>query len=268
MKGASVNYGSIRMEREGTLATITLAPAAGMSTLTAAVVDELAQAVAACEDEAEIRALILTGTGPAFCVGADMAMLRGLGGTEGHRLAEIADRFHERLIAPLRRLPKPVIAAVNGVAAGGGLGLALACDFRLAAAEARFNVAYARIGLSPDGGNSFFLPRLVGYARAMELYFLNDVISAEEARAAGLVSRVVPAAELLPAARELAGRLADGPTVAFGQTKRLFDRALTSDLAGHLAEESRALGLCAGTRDHAEGLAAFLAKRPPQFTGQ
>lgn len=263
-----MEYGSIRMEREGAVATITLTRAAGMSTLTEAVVDELAQAVADCEREAEIRAVILTGTGPAFCAGADMAMLRGLaGGTAGHRLAEVADRFHERLITPLRRLPKPVIAAVNGVAAGGGLGLALACDFRVASAEARFNVAYARIGLSPDGGNSFFLPRLVGYARAMELYFFNDVLSAEEARAAGLVSRVVPAAELLPAARELAGRLAAGPTVAFGQTKRLFDRALTNDLAGHLADESRALGLCAGTRDHAAGLEAFLAKRPPRFTG-
>lgn len=262
-----MDYRSIRMEREGPVATLVLGQSGAMSTLTAAVVDELGHAVAACESEAEIRALILTGTGPAFCAGADMTMLRALAGDGGHRLAEIADRFHERLIAPLRRLPKPVIAAVNGVAAGGGLGLALACDFRLASADARFTMAYARIGLSPDGGNTFFLPRLVGYAKAMELYFLNDVLSAEEARAAGLVSRVVPAAELLPAARELARGLATGPTVAFGQTKRLFDRALTSDLAGHLAEESRALGLCAGTRDHAAGLEAFQARRPPQFAG-
>jgi 2-(1,2-epoxy-1,2-dihydrophenyl)acetyl-CoA isomerase len=264
-----VGYQSILFEQDAGVATLTLHRPEAMNSIDAGLLDELAEAAATCERDPAVRAVILTGSGRAFCVGADIAMLQRIAGkAEAHRLWELAERFHERLILPIRRMAKPVIAAVNGVAAGGGLGLALACDIRVAAAEARFSVAYAGIGVSPDGGTSFFLPRLVGYARAMELYFFNEPLSGEQAQQAGLVNRVVAAAGLLPTVREMAQRLAAGPTFAFGQTKFLFNRAFVNDLASHLAEESRSLGLCASTQDHAAALEAFLAKRRPQFAGR
>lgn len=264
-----MGYQSILFERDGGVVTLTLNRAEAMNTINSELLSELADAAAVCERDPEIRAVVLAGSGRAFCAGADIKMLQQIAGrAEAHRLYELADRFHERLILPIRRMAKPVIAAVNGVAAGGGLGLALACDFRVAAAEARFSVAYAGIAVSPDGSTSFFLPRIVGYVKAMELYFFNEALSAEQAQQAGLVNRVVAAADLLPTVREMAQRLAAGPTFAFGQTKFLFNRAFMNDLASHLAEESRSLGLCVSTQDHAAGLEAFLAKRQPQFVGR
>ena len=264
-----MGYDTILFERDGSVATITLNRPEAMNSLTVELTKEAAEAVAICENDPAIRALIITARGRAFCAGADVRLLTSTTGEGGARfLYQLADDIHEHVIVPIRRMAKPVIAGLNGVAVGGGLGLALSCDFRVAAAEARFNVAYANIAVSPDGGTSFFLPRLVGYARAMELYFFNDMLSAEEAQQAGLVNRVVAGHELLPTAQEMAQRLASGPTFAFGQTKFLFNRAFMNDLNSHLAEESRSLGLCVSTHDHSAGLEAFLAKRRPQFTGE
>jgi len=262
-----VAYETILFERDGGVATITLNRPEAMNSLTVEWMKEAAEAIAVCENDPEIRAVVIIGRGRAFCAGADVRLLAGgLGDTRF--LYKLADDIHEQVVVPIRRMAKPVLAAVNGVAAGGGLGLALACDLRLAAADARFTVAYSNIAVCPDCSTTFFLPRLVGVAKAMELYLFNDMLSAEQAQQIGLVNRVVPAAELLATAQEMARRLAAGPTLAYGQTKLLFNRTFENDLAAQLKDEARAIGLCAGTDDHRAGVEAFLAKRPPRFVGR
>lgn len=263
-----MGYDTILFERDGSVATITLNRPEAMNSLTVELTKEAAEAVAICENDPDIRAVIITARGRAFCAGADVRLLTGIVGDGGPRfLYQLADDIHERVVVPIRRMAKPVIAALNGVAAGGGLGLALACDLRVAAADARFTVAYSNIAVCPDCSTTFFLPRLVGLAKAMELYLFNDVLSAEQAQQIGLVNRVVPAAELLPTVQQMAQRLAAGPSLAYGQTKLLFNRSFENNLAAQLKDEARAIGLCAGTDDHRAGLEAFLAKRPPHFVG-
>jgi 2-(1,2-epoxy-1,2-dihydrophenyl)acetyl-CoA isomerase len=263
-----VGYETILFEREGGVATITLNRPEAMNSLTVELAKELAEVVTICEYDPDIRAVVLTANGRAFCAGADVKLLVSrLGDGIAPFLYQLADDMHEHVVVPIRRMAKPVIAAVNGVAAGGGLGLALCCDLRIAAAEARLTVAYSNIAVSPDCSTSFFLPRLVGTAKAMELYLFNDVLSAEQAMNLGLVNRVVPGAELAASVREMATRLAAGPGFAYAQTKHLLNRSLANDLSGQLEDEARAIGLCAATDDHRNGLEAFVAKQKPQFVG-
>lgn len=226
----------------------------------------LLEALKKAERDEAIRCLVLTGAGKGFCAGQDLAAFREREGEASFR-AHLLKTFNP-IVARLRALEKPVIAQINGAAAGAGLGLALACDLRYAAAGAKLRVAFAGIGLAPDSGVSFFLPRLAGLARAYELAVTNAPLAAEEAEKLGLVNRVFPAEALAEGVRALALQLAAGPTRAFGLTKRAMHKALTAPIDEVLDYEAYLQDAAGRTADHREGVAAFLEKRPPQFTGR
>jgi 2-(1,2-epoxy-1,2-dihydrophenyl)acetyl-CoA isomerase len=215
-----------------------------------------------------VRAIVLTGEGRGFCAGADLASLQDhyLRG-ERPPLATILRDGYNRLIALLAENPKPVVAAVNGVAAGAGVSLALACDLRIAAEDAAFSMAFVRIGLIPDAGSSYLLPRAVGMAKALELALLSDRVDAAAALAMGLVHRVAPADRLREEALALAGRLAELPTAAIGLTKRAFARSSRASLAEAMEMEAELQEQAGATDDHLEGVLAFLEKRTPTFRG-
>jgi 2-(1,2-epoxy-1,2-dihydrophenyl)acetyl-CoA isomerase len=229
--------------------------------------DAMHKALAAALKEArspEVRAVVITGAGRGFCVGQDLTEFREAPGDIGERLR---GRYHPNILA-IRALEKPVIAAVNGAAAGAGLSLACACDLRIAADSATFVPAFINIGLVPDSGGTFFVRRLLGYARAFEWLTTGRRLSAAEAQAWGLVSEVVPADGLAARAAELAGELAAMPTAAIGMTKRLLDHSETATLEEQLEREAQLQSAATRSEDFREGVAAFLEKRPPRFAGR
>ncbi|HEU5320605.1 MAG TPA: enoyl-CoA hydratase [Methylomirabilota bacterium] len=225
--------------------------------------DELRAVFREAQDATADRVLVLTGAGDAFCTGADLADRAHDSRHPLLRLHWVAD-----IVLALHRIPKPVIAAVNGIAAGGGMNLALGCDLVVAADSARFSEIFARRGLSIDFGGSWLLPRLVGLHRAKELAFFADVVSAREAAALGLVNRVVPAAELAAFVAGWADRLAAGPPLALALTKRLLTNALSMSMDEALEAEATAQSVNLGTADAAEAIQAFLDKREPRFEGR
>ncbi|MFD7629477.1 enoyl-CoA hydratase/isomerase family protein [Streptomyces sp. NPDC059851] len=216
-----------------------------------------------------VRAVVLTATGRGFCAGAD---LRGAPATGGERVAGDVARMirlgAQRLITAVLDCEKPVIAAVNGTAAGIGAHLALACDLVVAAESARFIEVFVRRGLVPDGGGAYLLPRLVGPQRAKELIFFGDAVPAAEAQRLGLVNRVVPDGELEACAREWAERLAQGPTRAIALAKQLVNGSLDGDRAAALAAEATAQEINMTTADAAEGVASFVERRTPKYLGR
>ncbi|MGH7427594.1 MAG: enoyl-CoA hydratase/isomerase family protein, partial [Candidatus Methylomirabilaceae bacterium] len=229
--------------------------------------EELLNAILACEEDRGVRAVILTGADPAFCAGGDVK--------EFVEQMEALPLYVKRLtillhgaISRMNRMPKPVIAAVNGVAAGAGMSLAIACDLVIATESARFTMAYSKIGASPDGSSTYFLPRLVGLRRALELTYTNRVLTAREAEVWGLVNRVVPDAEFRPAVRDLVTKLAVGPTLALGRAKRLFLLGQHESLETQMENETELIALSCRTADFREGTAAFVEKRSPLFTGR
>ena len=233
---------------------------------------ELGSAIQGCRDP-DMRAVIITGSGGSFCAGADVKdFVNQLenSGPEGLRqhLKHLADAFHRDVIIPIRQLDKPVIASIDGVAAGGGLSLALACDLRIASDSARFLMAYANIGATADGGSTYLLPRLIGTARAMELYLSDQPIGAQRALDLGLLNQVFPTAELERSTLEFAARLAQGPTVAYGRVKALFDSSWDASLAGQLDAETEYISNITMTADFQEGIKAFAEKRSPRFQGR
>ena len=254
---------TVQYDLEDGVATLTINRPDSLNALNAQVRHELLTGFKEAGRDSAVGCVVLTGAGRGFCSGAD---LRG-GSTEREFRRVLTDEYNPLILA-IRRLEKPVIAAVNGVAAGAGASLALACDILYAAQDATFIEAFVRIGLVPDSGSTWALVRTVGRYRAAEIIFTGDRLSATDAAAAGLVNRVVPGAELLPAARELAVRLAAGPTRAIGLSKRAINRAAISDLESMLDYEAALQSVAGGTHDHAEGIAAFTEKRDPRFSGR
>jgi 2-(1,2-epoxy-1,2-dihydrophenyl)acetyl-CoA isomerase len=214
--------------------------------------------------DSDVGAVILAGAGRTFCVGGDLKYMRDAGDEVGDAVLRLASQFHDALEA-LAALAAPVISAVRGAAAGGGMSLAIAGDIVLAAESARVTMAYTAIGFSPDGGSSWTLPRLVGLRRATELMLLSERLDAAAARDLGLVTRVVPDDALDDEAAALARRLADGPAHAYAAVKRLLRASSTRGFTEQMAEEARSIAALAAAPDGREGVSAFLEKRAPTF---
>ncbi|MGV9312877.1 enoyl-CoA hydratase/isomerase family protein [Streptomyces sp. NPDC003691] len=215
-----------------------------------------------------VRAVVLTATGKGFCAGADLRSGPAAGERTAGDVARLIRRGAQRLISAVLDCEKPVIAAVNGTAAGLGAQLAFACDLVIASAEARFIEVFARRGLVPDGGGAYLLPRLIGPRRAKELMFFGDALPASEAERWGLVNRVVPAADLEKTARAWADRLAGGPTRALSLTKELVNASLDTDRATAFAAEAAAVEIAMTTHDAREGVASFRERRSPRYEGR
>jgi 2-(1,2-epoxy-1,2-dihydrophenyl)acetyl-CoA isomerase len=216
------------------------------------------------------RAVVLTGSGRAFCSGGDLREMQTLWKREGRIEAFLEDplgALHD-VIKLIRETPIPFIAAVNGICAGAGTNFALACDLVVAADDATFNEAFVRIGLSPDCGGTFFLPRVVGEKVAAELFMTGETLTAERALAIGMINRVVPSDELAAAAAKLAEKLAAAPTGSIGRIKRMLNASFSNDLNAQLALEHECQIESGRSADFKEGVAAFFEKRPPEFTGK
>jgi len=257
------SYETIRVEVASGVATITLNRPESLNALNATMRRELLAALKHVRRDDDVRAVVLTGEGRGFCSGADLR-----GGSAEREFRRVVTTEYNPLIQAIRELPKPVIAAVNGVAAGAGVSLALACDLIWAAEEARFIQAFVKIGLVPDSGSTRTLVRALGRHRAAQLIFSGEPLSASEALGAGLVNAVVPQAELGEAVAAVAAGLAAGPTRAIGYAKRLINHAEDASLDASLAMEAGLQELAGRTDDHAEGVAAFGEKREPRFVGR
>lgn len=248
------------------IATVTLNRPQVLNAMDGEMMQQLKPAIEALEKDAAVRAVVIRGAGAAFMAGGDVAVFH-------KHLAELPElivrwgtEMHLAFLA-LRRMGKPVLASVHGAVAGAGFSLMCAADLAIAAADTKFTLAYANIGASPDGGSTHFLPRLVGYKKAMELVMLPDRFDAETARNLGLVNWVVPGDKLEEETLRLARRLADGPTGAFGQAKRLMNQSFAVPMDKQMEEELLAFSHCARGPDLKEGVTAFVEKRKPVFRG-
>ncbi|MBX3595790.1 enoyl-CoA hydratase-related protein [Sphingomonas sp.] len=257
---------SVRFERDGAVAVITLDRPDKGNAIDLAVAQALLDAAIACEADSAIRCVLLTGAGRMFCAGGDIAGFAGAGDGAQVYLAELAGTLHAALLR-FAAMPKPMVVAVNGPAAGAGMSLAMAGDIVIAAASAHFTAAYTAIGLTPDGGTTWLLPRLVGLRRAQELVLTNRRVGAEEAKAIGLVTEVVADDALAEAARGRADGLARGATRALGGARVLLQQSFSSELATQLERETRSIASAGGGSEAREGIAAFMAKRPPDYQG-
>jgi 2-(1,2-epoxy-1,2-dihydrophenyl)acetyl-CoA isomerase len=261
---------SVLYNRHDNIATLTLNRPESLNAMNEAMMGEIERILIELETDSAVRVVVLTGAGRAFSSGGDQKR----DGTpvppsffEGDPGGPLIERLN-RSILRMQRLHKPIIGSINGVAAGAGLNIALATDLRIASDTARFGEVFARVGLVPDGGGTYFLPRLVGTAKAMEMILLADILDAQEALRIGLVNRVVPAEQLAQETQKLAERLAQGPTVAYGLAKTGLYQGLGMSLEDVLNMEARNQAIAARTPDRAEGVAAFREKRPPRFTGR
>ncbi len=259
----------VRVDVTDGVATLTLDRPEAMNSLDVRTKVALRDAVTAVAADDAVRCVVLTGSGRAFCVGQDLKEhIRLLeDGTSDALFSTVPDHYNP-IVHALLTMPKPVVAAVNGVAAGAGCSLAFAADLRIVADTAGFNVAFTGIALSCDTGSSWTLPRLVGRAKALELLYFPRTIPAAEALELGLATRVVPAADLAAEAAALAGRLAAGPTVAFGAVRRSVTHSSEHDLASSLAFEAEMMALTGSTEDHRNAVASFVAKESPDFQGR
>jgi 2-(1,2-epoxy-1,2-dihydrophenyl)acetyl-CoA isomerase len=260
---------TIRYEVRDGVATITLNRPQAYNALNLELMRELFHAALAADEDRAVRCIVLTGAGAAFCAGGDVKDFHQAGDRVGHLIKELTTYLHGA-ISRLAHTPKPSIVAVNGVAAGGGMSLAMSGDLVIAAESAKFTMAYSKIGACPDGSSSYYLPRTIGLRRAIELHYTNRTLSAREAMEWGLVNRVHADVEFGPAVAQLARELADGPTLAFGEAKRLFHRSTHESLESQMEEEARALAALGRTDDFRNGVAAFATKQQqrPVFLGR
>ena len=262
-------YETVIYEKAAGVATVSLNRPDKLNAFDGQMHEDLHDALDSAASDDEVRCVVLRGEGRGFSAGADLRsedLRREDGGPPD--LGAYLRRTFSPSVRKISGMEKPVLASLHGPVYGAGLGLALACDLRLAAESAKFSVAFVKIGLMPDAGVSFFLPRVVGLGRAMEMSVLGEAVDADEAYRIGLVSRVVPDEKLEEETAALAGRLASMPTTALAWIKRSLHASFEGDLATVLEAEAEGQALCGYTHDHAEGLAAFFEKRAPDFTGR
>jgi 2-(1,2-epoxy-1,2-dihydrophenyl)acetyl-CoA isomerase len=254
---------TVQVESRGPVAVVTLNRPDVSNTLNLQTAMDLLAAAMTCSRNADVRAVVLTGAGRNFCFGGDLRSMANRGPNAAAYLRELTTYLHEA-ISHFARMDAPVIAAVNGTAAGAGVGLVAMADLAICAEGAKFNLAYTGVGLTPDAGTSYFLPRAIGTKRAMELFLLNRPLKADEALNLGLVNSVVPDDQLMDEAIKLAEGVATGPKCAFGRTKRLVAASLGA-LESQMVLESETIAAQAGSAEGQEGIAAFLDKRRPAF---
>lgn len=262
-----MQYSTILFDVRENVAHITLNRPEAANSINLEMGRDLMQAMLECSEDRSIRAVVITGTGSIFCSGGDLKSFTAHGKRLPYHLKEVTTYLHAA-ISRLTRMDPPVVAAVNGFAAGAGMSLACACDIVVAAESARFTMAYTRVGLTPDGSSTYFLPRIVGLKRALELTLTNRVLSAQEALDYGIVTRVVPDAELLAQTETISIQLAAGPTKALGASKRLLHGGWTETLETQMEHESQAIATIAHTADASEGITAFMEKRTAEFVGE
>jgi 2-(1,2-epoxy-1,2-dihydrophenyl)acetyl-CoA isomerase len=263
----AASYSTLTLQVADGIAAVRLDRPRSANAINIAMAADLRELATALAEDASVRVVLLGGNGPMFTAGGDISLFADTPPADlPPILRRMIDDYHLAL-ERLTELDAPIVAAVRGAAAGGGLGLVCAADYVVAADDAVFTVGYAGLGLTADGGNSWFLPRLIGMRRAQEMFLLNRRLTAQEALEWGLVNRVVPAEHVDTDAAEVAARLAAGPTRAFGGMRRLLRQSLETDLRGQLAAEKTEIVDMAATPDAAEGIAAFAARRPPRFTG-
>jgi 2-(1,2-epoxy-1,2-dihydrophenyl)acetyl-CoA isomerase len=256
------------VERNEGVATLTMNRPESMNSLSVELKEALLDATRDVSADPGVRAVVLTGTGRGFCVGQDLREHIALLEANDPTPLSTVSKHYNPLVLTLARMPKPVIAAINGMAAGAGAGLSFACDFRIAARSAGFLLAFANVGLTLDSGVSWTLPRIIGQARATALAILAEPINAESALEMGLVNAVVEPERVLPTAQELAARLAAGPTAAYAAIKQSIAHAATADLESALAKEDELQTAMGRTEDHRTSTAAFVAKDRPTFIGR
>jgi 2-(1,2-epoxy-1,2-dihydrophenyl)acetyl-CoA isomerase len=262
-----MGYQYLLLERRDQVATITLNRPDAYNALDLGLGRELFHATLEVDEDPDVRCIVITGAGKAFCAGGDVKGFVENLPRIGVLVKELTTYLHGT-VSRLARSPKPVIMAVNGVAAGGGLSFALSGDVVVAAESARLTMAYSKIAATPDGSSSYFLPRLIGLRRALELYLTNRVLTAREALEWGLITRVVPDAELRSHVDGLARELAAGPTLAFGGAKRLFHQSTWESLETQMELEAQAIAASGHTADFRDGVTAFANKKTPTFHGR
>ncbi len=262
------DYQCLLVKQDGGVLTITMNRPEKLNAFNDTMLGELTEVVESAAQDNSVRCLVITGAGRAFGSGQDLTSFAERTTTdESFKVSSHLTNYH-RLVFAIRNAPKPVIAAIQGVAAGISCNIALACDMRIAADNARFIEAFARIGLVPDGGGGFFLPRLVGMGKAMEMSMLADEVSGPEAERIGLVNKCVPLVEFESTTKAFAQRLAKGPTRTYALIKELIYKSVESDLPTTLRLEGELQDKAFETADHREGVTAFLQKRPAQYTGR
>jgi 2-(1,2-epoxy-1,2-dihydrophenyl)acetyl-CoA isomerase len=264
-----MTYECLLYEVKDGIATLTLNRPERLNALGGTLRQDLHDAVTRAGADPEVRVMVVTGAGKGFCSGGDVkAMGEAKAGQRERPLLEKIAPGRDRTLLAMREAPQPIIAAVNGAAAGAGMNLALGCDLRIASTTAKFTQAFVKRGLHPDWGGTYFLPRVVGMAKAAEMIFTGEVIDAAEALRLGIVSQVVAPEELLPTAYEMARRIAAGPPVAIRLAKRSLYANEDLDLRGALQMETMAQNICFETEDATEGIRAFGEKRAPIFKGR
>ena len=262
-----MSYDSLTFEVKDGVGLIRLNRPDDGNAITLEMAGEMLDVASRCDQDPEVRAVVLTGSGKMFCAGGDLKTFAAQGEKVSFYMKKVIQAFHGA-ISRFTWMNAPMVGAINGTAAGGGLSLALTPDIAIAGESAKFTVAYTKVGLTLDGGSSYYLARLVGLRRAKEMALLNPVLSARQALEWGLINRVVADDQVLPTALEIAYELAKGPTLAFGETKRLILSGATESLESQMEREARAIATMAGNADGREGVAVFIGKRTPKFTGQ